>query len=64
MSIALKLDPPLAFTVKECERATGLSHTTVYTEIREGRLPSIFVGGRRLVLRKDLEAYLESGRGK
>jgi hypothetical protein len=29
-----------------------------------GRLPSTKVGGRRLVLRSDLEALLQSGRDK
>jgi excisionase family DNA binding protein len=52
----------LSFTVAEACSASGLGKTSLYEAIKSGALKSIFVAGRRLILREDLEAYLKSGR--
>ena len=50
----------------EAVTASGLSRAYLYREIRDGRLRAIKTGGRRLILRRDLETYfdnLEKGAG-
>ena len=37
----------------------GLSRSTLYEELRSGRLSSVRVGSRRLVRRTDLDAWVE-----
>lgn len=48
----------LAYRVDEAVRASGLGRTTIYGEIKAGRLKAMKVAGRRLILKADLEAYL------
>jgi excisionase family DNA binding protein len=48
----------LAFTVAESTVVSGLSRSKIYEEIARGLLPSVKAGGRRLILRADLEEYL------
>lgn len=50
----------LAFRMKEAAHAAGLSKSTLYDEITAGRLKSVKVAGRRLILREDLEAFLRA----
>jgi len=38
-----------ALTIKAFKEAYGISHTTVYKLIKEGKLRTVIVGGRRLV---------------
>lgn len=60
--------PKLAFTVEEAAEATGLSKTHLRSEMNAGRLASRSTSfnakdepvGRRLILARDLEAYLEN----
>ncbi len=51
----------LAYRVDEAVRVSGLGRTTIYAAIKEGQLKAIKVAGRRLILRRDLEAFLGSG---
>ena len=50
----------LAFRVDEAVAASGLGRTTLYDEIKAGRLRAVKVAGRRLIMREDLEAFLRS----
>lgn len=49
----------LAFQINEACLATGLGRTTIYDEIKAGRLKAVKCAGRRLILREDLEAFLK-----
>jgi excisionase family DNA binding protein len=49
----------IAFRIDEAVRATGLSRSSLYILIANGTLPALKAGGRRLILRSDLQAYLE-----
>ena len=48
-----------ALGIKEVAHSIGVSRSTVYKLINEGRLPTTKIGGRVLVLRSDLEALLQ-----
>jgi excisionase family DNA binding protein len=50
----------LAYTVKEAIRATGIPKSTLYEEISAGRLASRKMPGKTLLLRADLERFLEA----
>jgi excisionase family DNA binding protein len=45
------------FSVEELRRLTGLARTTLYAEIRAGRLVARKVGRRTVVLRRDFENW-------
>jgi excisionase family DNA binding protein len=47
-----------AYSLKEVQAALGVCRTTVWAEIRSGRLRSKILGRRRLILAADLESYL------
>jgi excisionase family DNA binding protein len=47
-----------AYRVEAAAKAYGLSRTTLYKLLAEGRLQSVLVGRRRLILRDSLEALL------
>jgi hypothetical protein len=47
---------PHAFTVRDAVRFSGLSRSRLYQLIKDSNLPSFTIGGRRMILRKDLEA--------
>ena len=42
--------------------AIGLGKTSIYEAIKEGKLKSVRICGRRLILKTDLEAFLASCR--
>ena len=48
-----------AFSLKEITRAYGLSLNSVRKEIESGKLPIRRVGKRILVLKEDLERWLQ-----
>lgn len=50
--------PPLAISIQDSCRLTGLGRTTIYDLIRTGRLRSLTVGRRRLVLYESIIALL------
>ena len=55
--LASSLSSKIALRIPEAAYISGLSRSTLYALIGEGKLRSVKVGGRRLILRNDLEAY-------
>jgi excisionase family DNA binding protein len=49
----------LAVPVDDACTITGLSHSSIYELIRDGRLKSVTIGRRRLVLMRSIEALLQ-----
>jgi excisionase family DNA binding protein len=54
----IDLGDKIALRIDEAAVAAGLSRTTIHAEISAGRLKSVKRGGRRLILREDLEEFL------
>ena len=62
------MNAKLAYTIDEAAAATGLSRSHLKREVRDGRLKSKTTKlnekdepvGRRLILARDLEAYLSN----
>jgi excisionase family DNA binding protein len=50
----------LAYTVREFCAATGIGKTSTYELIKERKLKAVKAAGRRLILRSDAQAFLES----
>jgi excisionase family DNA binding protein len=50
--------PRLLFTVADLGKATGLGRTTLYSEIKQGRLRAHKCGRRTLFYAADVEAWL------
>lgn len=50
----------LAYTIAEFCAATGIGRTSTYEEIAAGRLKAVKAAGRRLILKKDAETWLEA----
>jgi excisionase family DNA binding protein len=50
--------PPLAYRIDDAVKASGLSRSTLYDLISEGRLRSVKVAGRRLIPADALLALL------
>lgn len=48
----------MTYTVPEVIQLTGLSRTTIWGHIRTGRLPSVKIGGRRLIAKRDLQLFV------
>jgi excisionase family DNA binding protein len=51
----------LGYSIREACEATSLGKTTVYNHIAAGRLRTVRVGGRTIVLADSLRALLEGG---
>jgi excisionase family DNA binding protein len=49
-----------ALTIRELSALVGIGRTSLYAEIKAGRLVSRKVGRRTLVLATDLDAWLKS----
>ena len=56
-NIPLPLLDKVALRIPEAAHLSGLSRSTLYALISGGKLRSVKAGGRRLILRADLEAY-------
>ena len=52
----------VAYRVDEAVAAYGLGRSTIYELIRDGKLKAVKAAGRRLIMRRDIEDYLESCR--
>jgi len=50
----------IAHTIPDACEATGLSRTTLYSLIKEGRLKPRKCGNRTLILHEDLKRFIES----
>jgi excisionase family DNA binding protein len=60
---APSLGDKIGLRIPEASHISGLSRSKLYQLISEGKLRSVKAGGRRLILRWDLEAYLVSCKG-
>jgi len=49
-----------AYRVKEVCKLVGISHTTIWRAMREGKLRHVRIGRRILILAADLQAWLDS----
>jgi excisionase family DNA binding protein len=50
----------LSYRVKDIPAVTGLPRTRVFALLKSGALKSVKVGGRRILLRSDVESFLVS----
>jgi excisionase family DNA binding protein len=50
---------PIALRIAEAVAVSRLGRTTLYGLIARGELRAVKVGGRRLILRADLDAYFD-----
>jgi excisionase family DNA binding protein len=57
----LRTEDKLALRVNEASVAAGISRSTIYKLMSSGQLRTTKVGGRRLVLREDLQKLLLAG---
>jgi excisionase family DNA binding protein len=55
---SVDLNLRLAFDVEEATQVTPFGRSHIYNEIRRGRLRAVKSGGRTLILKSDLEAYM------
>lgn len=51
---------PIAFTIHDAVAYSGLSRTRLYDLMQSGVLPSLQVGGRRMIRRDALDAFFAS----
>ncbi|WKL55989.1 helix-turn-helix domain-containing protein [Asticcacaulis sp. ZE23SCel15] len=51
----------IAYRIDEAVKASGLGRSFLYEKMAEGKLRSVKVGGRRLILRIDLLDFLNQG---
>jgi excisionase family DNA binding protein len=54
------MDGRLALTVEEAAKASGVGRTTIFLELRSGRLKARKVGRRTVISVTDLHAWLEA----
>lgn len=54
-----RLDPPLLLNVEEAARLLGVGRTTLFALIDQGRIQTVRLGRRRLVVRAGLERFVE-----
>lgn len=50
---------PITVTIDDTSRITGLGNTKIYELIAQGRLETLTIGRRRLVLFRSIEALLQ-----
>lgn len=53
------METPIAVTVANAVRASGLSRTTIYEALRRGELTAMKAGRRTLIRYADLQAFME-----
>jgi excisionase family DNA binding protein len=51
----------IAFSIDGFARASSLGRSSIYEAIAEGKLKTVTVGRRRLIMRADGEAFLRGG---
>ncbi len=49
----------ITLRVNEAQAVSGLSRSTIYELLKAGRLQTVKIGGRRLILRESLQRLLE-----
>ena len=60
-SPTIRLEDRLALRVNEASIVAGISRSTIYKLMASKKLRTTMVGGRRLILREDLEMLLNKG---
>ncbi|MEZ1534840.1 helix-turn-helix domain-containing protein [Pseudomonas asiatica] len=50
--------PQLAISIDEAAKSIGVARSTIYEIVAHGELPSFKLGRRRMILMKELEAYI------
>lgn len=53
--------PPLALSIANAVRVSGLGRSTLYNLMNDGRLKSVKIGGRRLIPFAELERLVRDG---
>lgn len=61
MSSKTDTDTKLAYSINEAVKASSLARSTLYKHIAKGRLKTVRVGGRRLILAEALLAFISGG---
>lgn len=51
----------LAYSPAEAADALGVSRATIHAWVKDGTIPSVKLGGRRLIRRSTLEGLLDGG---
>ena len=54
-------EAPLAYRVKHFCRAVGLGKTKFYELVREGKLKTVVIGGRRLIPADEAQRLIREG---
>ena len=49
--------PPLALTVASASHYSGLSRSRLFALMRDGEIPSVLVGGRRMIFRSAVDSF-------
>jgi excisionase family DNA binding protein len=52
----------LALSIPDAAKAVGISRSKLYELLDGKQLRSLKIGGRRLIMRRDLESFLEAAR--
>lgn len=55
------INDKISYRIDEAVKASGLGRSFLYEKMAEGALRSVKVGGRRLILRRDLLAFIDGG---
>ncbi len=61
-STSLNPDRPRAYRVGDFCRLYGVGRTSVYKMLKQGKLPSVTIGGRRVIPADAAESLLTGGR--
>lgn len=59
-----ELDQKTALSINEVRRLTGLGRDTIYRAIKQGRLATAKIGGRRVIRRESVERWLKKEEDK
>lgn len=51
---------PLALSIADVCKATGIGRTTIFNAIRDGKLRAVKLGNRTLIRAEDLKAFLDN----
>jgi excisionase family DNA binding protein len=60
----IRPDERLALRINDAVQVSGLSRSTLYKLLTAGSLRAVKVGGRRLILREDLQTLLKIAGGE
>jgi excisionase family DNA binding protein len=64
IDIINEIAEPAALSIEAAARYIGIGRNSMYKLFDQGEVPTIKISRRRLVLRTDLDAYLERQRAK